>query len=581
MPHFQTLRYFVLVMLVVFMFVFSGCEQTPPEPEAPPETQAQPEAQASPEVQVPKAVPKPQVQLESLMAAARREYDSAAMGGGMMVIPIAPAQGVAPDTAQYGNYADNGVQQVSQEPLSTFGLDVDTASYANVRRFLNEGRAPHPDAVRAEEMLNYFPWNSDELVFKPLPEAGSTRADSPFEAAYELAPSPWNPNNVLLSLSLKAKEVETAEMPPANLVFLVDVSGSMNSSERLPLVKSSLRMLVDTLRSQDRISIVTYSGATGLALAATPGNEKARILAVIDNLGAGGSTAGAAGLALAYEQAEQSFIKGGINRILLCTDGDFNVGVASAEELTAMVTRQRDRGITLSALGYGTNNFNDAMMVKIADNGNGNYSYIDTLSEAKKVLGAEMSATLLTVAKDAKAQVEFNPAAVLEYRQIGYEKRLLNAEDFNNDAVDAGDVGAGKQVTVLYELTLAGGKPSVDPLRYSQPAEAPEASAGPANADELAFVKLRWKESGGESSKLAELPVRKDVLAASFDEAGPHLRFSAAVAAYAQKLRNNPNLAATSWADIAAWAEAAKGDDPGGYRAEFIKLVGLAGTVMK
>ena len=479
------------------------------------------------------------------------------------------------DTAKYTEYKDNGGKQVAQTPLSTFSLDVDTASYANARRFLTQGRMPNPDAVRVEEMLNYFPWNAAEQHLNRL-------GNSPFEAAYELAPCPWDKSKTLLYLTVRAASLHMNEAPPANLVFLVDVSGSMDSPERLPLVKASLKLLVDRLRPQDKISMVTYSGSTKVVLQPTSGADKAAIRAAIEQLDAGGSTAGGAGLTLAYEQAEKGFIKDGVNRILMCTDGDFNVGVSSREELTAMVQRKRDAGVTLSVLGYGTDNYNDAMMVKVADEGNGNYSYIDTLTEAQKVLGEEMSATLVTVAKDVKAQIEFNPAMVLEYRQIGYEKRQLRDEDFNNDKADAGDIGAGKQVIVLYELTLAGGKASVDPLRYGN---GPDAQGKPAPAknfsNEFAFVKLRWKAPHGQTSEMVSLPVTNKALVRDFAAAGTPLRFSAAVAAYGQKLRNNPQLTSTAWKDIAAWADAAKGADPGGYRSEFVKLVGLAESLAK
>ena len=368
------------------------------------------------------------------------------------------------ETARYANYDDNPVKLAARDPLSTFSLDVNTTSYANVRRFLNAGRLPNVDAVRVEELINYFPASAADMTPKQLP-------GSPFSVACELAPCPWNGNNTLLWVSLTAKGLDYKEAPPANMVFLVDVSGSMSPPERLPLVKSSLKMLVEKLRASDRISLVTYAGSTALVLEATPGSQKAKILSAIDRLGAGGSTAGAAGLALAYEQARNAFIKGGINRILLCTDGDFNVGVSNINELEAMVKRERESGVTLSILGFGTDNYNDEMMTKISSAGNGNYGYVDSLSEARKILDEEMTSTFVTVEKDVKAQIEFNPANVIEYRQLGYEKRQLRNEDFNNDAVDAGEVGAGRRVIILYELTLKGGKPSVDPLRY-QPSQA-------------------------------------------------------------------------------------------------------------
>lgn len=468
---------------------------------------------------------------------------------------------VLPDTAQYKNYLDNPIKQVATEPVSTFSLDMDTASYANSRRFISQGRMPHPDAVRVEEFINYFPSASNE---KLIPLAGS-----PFATSYELAPSPWNADKVLLRVNIKSNDVNLNQLPPSNLVFLVDTSGSMEGPYRLGLLKKSLNLLVNKLRPQDKVSIVTYAGSAGVALEPTSGRNKDKILAAIDKFEAGGSTSGGEGLRLAYKIAERSKINGGINRILLATDGDFNVGINSTEELKALVTTEKEKGITLSTLGFGDDNLNDAMMVQIADAGNGNYSYIDNLNEAQKVLQQEMSATLVTVAKDAKAQIEFNPQQVLEYRQIGYEKRQLKQEEFNNDKVDAGDIGAGKKVTVLYELTLAGSKPSIDPLRYQANKTMPSTSKN----NEIAFLKLRWKAPDGKKSELVSLPIEKKALVSSFDKAGVETRFIAAVAAYGQKLRNNPELSQTTYQQIVNWANEAKGNDPQGYRSEFVKLV--------
>ena len=473
----------------------------------------------------------------------------------------------ASDTAQYRAYNDSSARLVMSEPVSTFGLDTSTASYANVRRFLKAGRMPHPDAIRIEELLNYFPPLVGEATHSRLP-------DSPLSVAYELAPSPWNRDRVLLWLAFQADEADDEISPPANLVFLVDVSGSMSPPERLPLAKSSLRMLVRRLRPQDCISIVTYAGTADVVLRATPGDGKAEILAAIERLGAGGGTAGGDGLRLAYEQAKASFVPGGINRILLCTDGDYNVGVSSIEELTNLVERERESGVTLSVLGFGDDNLNDAMLSRISSCGNGNYSYIDSLDEAGKVLDEELAATFVTVARDAKVQIEFNPQNVREYRQIGYEKRHLNREDFNDDRVDAGDLGAGKRVTVLYELALAGSRPSVDPLRYAQAESATAVASEGLESGELAYLKFRWKAPGTEESVRAQLSLDRAAIRASFLEAGSGLRFAAAVAAYGQKLRANPNLVGTGWHEIAAWAEGARRDDR--YRAEFVRLVQLA-----
>lgn len=480
--------------------------------------------------------------------------------GGSFYAPLPAAQ----DTARYKHYDDNAIQQVTAQPLTTFSLDMDTASYANVRRFLNQGSLPPADAVRVEELINYFP--TDDHAARRL-------GQSPFAVNYELAPSPWNRDKTLLRVNVEAIGERTA-VPASNLVFLVDVSGSMNSPERLPLIKSSLKMLARQLRTQDKVSLVTYASGTQVVLEPTSGADKATIEAAIDRLQPGGSTAGASGLQLAYQMARQGFITHGVNRVLLATDGDFNVGVTSTDALKDMIKRERDSNITLSTLGVGTGNYNDAMMVQIADIGNGNYSYLDSLSEANKVLHDEMQSTLVTVAKDVKAQIEFNPAQVIEYRQIGYEKRQLHNEDFNDDKVDAGDIGAGKRVTVLYELTLKGHTPSVDASRY-QPARSEPVQAG----TELAYLKLRWKNPEGEQSELASMPLETSAIRASFNDASGETRFLAAVAAYGQKLRENPALASTSWTSIAGWAAAAKGRDAGGYRAEFVRLVGLAGSI--
>ncbi|MBB5193395.1 Ca-activated chloride channel family protein [Silvimonas terrae] len=471
------------------------------------------------------------------------------------------------DTAKYKHYDDNGIQQVAKHPLTTFSLDMDTGSYANVRRFLNQGSLPPADAVRTEELINYFPAEGI---------SGKRLNNSPFAANYELAPSPWDPNKVLLRVNVEAVG-NNEPVPASNLVFLVDVSGSMDSPERLPLIKTSLKMLTRQLRPQDTVSLVTYASGTRVVLPPLSGENKAAIEAAIDQLQAGGGTAGASGLALAYQMARQGFIAGGVNRVLLATDGDFNVGVTSTQALIEMVKRERDSNVTLSTLGVGGSNFNDAMMVQIADAGNGNYSYLDSLSEANKVLHDEMQSTLVTVAKDVKAQIEFNPAQVIEYRQIGYEKRQLRNEDFNNDKVDAGDIGAGKRVTVLYELTLKGGKPSVDPSRY-QSAKAAKAGVTQ-HGDELAYLKLRWKKPEGKQSQLVSMALQKSGMRISFNDASTDTRFLAAVAAYGQKLRNNPSLASTSWTSIADWAAAAKGQDTAGYRAEFVRLAGLAGLI--
>ncbi|HAZ8041588.1 TPA: VWA domain-containing protein, partial [Escherichia coli] len=468
-----------------------------------------------------------------------------------------------PGTARYQQFDDNPVKQVAQNPLVTFSLDVDTGSYANVRRFLNQGLLLPPDAVRVEEVVNYFPSDWDIKDKQSIPASKPI----PFAMRYELAPAPWNEQRTLLKVDILAKDRKSEELPASNLVFLIDTSGSMISDERLPLIQSSLKLLVKELREQDNIAIVTYAGDSRIALPSISGSHKAEINAAIDSLDAEGSTNGGAGLEMAYQQAAKGFIKGGINRILLATDGDFNVGIDDPKSIESMVKKQRESGVTLSTLGVGDSNYNEAMMVRIADVGNGNYSYIDTLSEAQKVLNSEMRQTLITVAKDVKAQIEFNPAWVTEYRQIGYEKRQLRAEDFNNDNVDAGDIGAGKHITLLFELTLKGQKASIDKLRYAPDNK----SAKSDKTKELAWLKIRWKSPQGKESQLVEFPLAFSIKAPSED-----MRFRAAVAAYGQKLRGSEYLNNTSWQQIKQWAQKAKGEDPQGYRAEFIRLIGLA-----
>ncbi len=392
------------------------------------------------------------------------------------------------NTERYQTINDNPIKLVSESPVSTFSIDVDTGSYSNVRRMLNQGQLPPTDAVRVEEMINYFPYDY------ALP-----KNNSPFAVHTALAYTPWNPENILMRIAIKGQDMAKHEMPPANLVFLIDTSGSMSSSDKLPLLCASMKALTQQLRAQDTITIVTYSGSTSVALPPTSGREKATINRVIDSLRASGSTAGGAGIELAYQAAQQSFVKGGINRILLATDGDFNVGVTDFDQLKKMVEEKRKSGIALSTLGFGSGNYNEQLMEQLADAGNGAYSYIDTLMEGHKVLVHEMTSTLATIAKDVKIQVEFNPAAVKEYRLIGYENRLLNREDFNNDKVDAGDIGAGHTVTALYEITLVGKKGAVDSLRYqTQSNQASQIKRDVVASDELAYIKLRYKQPDGE-----------------------------------------------------------------------------------
>ncbi len=567
-----------IIMLLISSLILSGCG---PEPEdkksqqqqstTPTDQQVLAAQQAATKVAEQSAA-KAAADAKALAQQEVQQYsDKQALLGRLQAAPKyqhaarekAASQIANPGTARYQQFDDNPVKQVAQNPLATFSLDVDTGSYANVRRFLNQGLLPPPDAVRVEEIVNYFPSDWDIKDKQSIPASKPI----PFAMRYELAPAPWNEQRTLLKVDILAKDRKSEELPASNLVFLIDTSGSMISDERLPLIQSSLKLLVKELREQDNIAIVTYAGDSRIALPSISGSHKAEINAAIDSLDAEGSTNGGAGLEMAYQQAAKGFIKGGINRILLATDGDFNVGIDDPKSIESMVKKQRESGVTLSTLGVGDSNYNEAMMVRIADVGNGNYSYIDTLSEAQKVLNSEMRQTLITVAKDVKAQIEFNPAWVTEYRQIGYEKRQLRAEDFNNDNVDAGDIGAGKHITFLFELTLKGQKASIDKLRYAPDNK----SAKSDKTKELAWLKIRWKSPQGKESQLVEFPLAFAIKAPSED-----MRFRAAVAAYGQKLRGSEYLNNTSWQQIKQWAQKAKGEDPQGYRAEFIRRIGLA-----
>lgn len=466
------------------------------------------------------------------------------------------------NTERYQDHADNPVQRTAENPVSTFSIDVDTGSYANVRRMLTDGELPPADAVRAEEFLNYFDYGY------AVPE---TR-DTPFRVTTEVAPAPWNARRQLLLVGIKGYEVPKSQIPAANIVFLIDTSGSMNEPDKLPLLRDAFKRMVPNLRGEDRVAIVVYAGSAGLVLEPTPGDRHERIIAALDSLAAGGSTNGGAGIALAYTLAQQSFIKGGVNRVILATDGDFNVGTTDDEALKTLVADKRKSGIALTTLGFGEGNYNDQLAEQLADVGNGNHAYIDTLAEANKVLGDELSSTMLTIAKDVKIQVEFNPALVAEYRLIGYENRVLRREDFNNDKVDAGEIGAGHDVTALYELTLAGsGGEASDALRYGAKPSAPIA-----DANELAFVKLRYKRPDGDASKLVEFPVKRDDIAKAPSE---RLRFAAAVAAFADRLRGGTHLGDFDLAAIARLASDARGRDVSGYRAEFVQLVDRAATL--
>ena len=482
---------------------------------------------------------------------------------GYLAAPYVPPPAAALDRERYQALDENPVKRVAEAPVSTFSVDVDTGAYSNVRRFLDSGRMPPRDAVRIEELVNYFSYDY----------RGPGEAERPFALAAEVAPTPWNEDTYLLRVGLRGFDLERSERPAANLVFLVDVSGSMASQDKLPLVIQSLKMLSNELTAEDSISIVVYAGAAGAVLEPTPGDERAVIHSALERLRAGGSTAGEAGIRLAYDFAEQARIEGGVNRVILATDGDFNVGVADVEALKDLVVRKRKTGITLTTLGFGTGNYNEALMEQIANVGNGNYAYIDRLSEARKVLVNEMDATLFTIAKDVKIQIEFNPAIVGEYRLIGFENRLLKREDFRNDTVDAGDIGAGHTVTALYELALVSSPGlRVGPLRYA-PALKPTYDP---RAAEFAFLKLRYKLPQETESRLIEEPLPRSLIQTAERTASDDFRFAAAVAAFGQLLRGGDYTNSYSYDDVLALARPARGEDRFGYRAEFLTLVDLA-----
>jgi Ca-activated chloride channel family protein len=463
------------------------------------------------------------------------------------------------NTEAYDRIYDNAWAEAARKPLSTFSIDVDTASYSNVRRFLTRGQQPPKDAVRIEELINYFNYAYSE------PHDGQ-----PFAVTTAIGECPWDSRHRLALVGLQARRLDAEKTPPRNLVFLIDTSGSMMDPNKLPLVKASLGMLVPNLTAKDRVAIVAYAGAAGLVLPATSGANLETIMEAINRLDAGGSTNGAQGIVLAYQIAREQFVKGGVNRVVLSTDGDFNVGVTNQGDLIRLIEEQRESGIALSVLGFGMGNLKDSTMEKLADRGNGNYAYIDSLQEAKKVLVEQAGGTLVTVAKDVKVQVEFNPRVVGSYRLIGYENRVLEDRDFNDDRKDAGDMGAGHSVTALFELTPPGehvGSRNVDRLKYQQAATRPAASAA---LDEAMTVKLRYKQPDGHRSKLTTVAVRDTI------ETTPELGFASAVAEFGMLLRDSEHKGSSSFADVRARASRFKGEDPFGHRAEFIRLVDAA-----
>ncbi|MEJ7829183.1 MAG: von Willebrand factor type A domain-containing protein [Segetibacter sp.] len=469
----------------------------------------------------------------------------------------------------YDNIVENRFLKVTDNPLSTFSIDVDAASYSNIRRMLNYNQLPPAGSVRIEEMINYFTYQY------PQP----TGSD-PFSINTEIAVCPWNKDNQLVSIGLQGKKIPTANLPPSNLTFLIDVSGSMETEDKLPLVKSSMKLLIDQLREQDKVSIVVYAGNAGLVLPPTSGAEKMKIKQAIDNLHAGGSTAGGQGIMLAYKTAKSNFIKEGNNRVILCTDGDFNVGISSDDELERLIEEERKTGIFLTVLGYGTGNYQDAKMQKLADKGNGNHAYIDNQNEAKKVLVSEFGGTLFTIAKDVKLQIEFNPAKVQGFRLIGYENRMLAKEDFNNDKKDAGELGSGHTVTALYEVVPVGAKTdvfdNVDELRYQKPVRKDITTT---SGGELMNVKLRYKKPDEEVSKLITHPVMD--AKSSIVQSSENLRFAAAVAQFGMLLRNSTYKGEGGYKLVEQLAGSSLNNDAEGYRKEFVELVEKAQTLSK
>jgi Ca-activated chloride channel homolog len=481
-------------------------------------------------------------------------------------VPRLPTRTVTPspdgefNTEEYGRITENKFLEAVNNPLSTFSIDVDTASYSNVRRFINQGQLPPAAAVRIEELINYFKYKY------PEPEG-----NEPFSISTELAACPWAPSHKLIHIGLQGKRIPLADAPANNLVFLIDTSGSMNSPDKLPLLKSAFRLLTDQLREQDRVAIVVYAGSAGLVLPSTPGSDKKAILSAIDKLEAGGSTAGGAGISLAYEVARENFIGSANNRVILATDGDFNVGVSSDGELLRLIEKERESDVFLTVLGFGTGNIKDSKMELLADKGNGSYAYVDTIHEARKVLVSELGGTLNTIAKDVKIQVEFNPVKVHSYRLIGYENRLMRAEEFNDDKKDAGELGAGHSVTALYEIIPIAVRtklPHIDPLRY----QSRNAKAEAFESNELLTVKLRYKAptKDAASAMFAKSVLDEDTGVASASE---NALFAAAVAEFGMLLRDSKSKGQSSFENCLALARESRGDDSEGYRAEFISLV--------
>jgi len=504
----------------------------------------------------------------NITGAASTTQVAPALSGRVPGAQISPSQGYyqydnaaapEPDTEEYGTINENIFRSALQEPLSTFSIDVDAASYSNVRRFIQNGQPVPKDAVRIEEMINYFDYDYAQPT-----------GDDPFSIYTEVSAAPWNDKHKLVHIGLQGRKIPVDNLPASNLVFLIDVSGSMSDANKLPLLKSSFKLLVEQLRKQDRVAIVVYAGAAGLVLPSTPGSEKQKIINALDNLQAGGSTAGGAGIQLAYAVAKENFQEGGNNRVILATDGDFNVGASSDQDMEHLIEQKRGDGIFLTVLGYGMGNYKDSKMEILADKGNGNYAYIDNMLEAQKTLVNEFGGTLFTIAKDVKLQIEFNPAKVQAYRLIGYENRLLQAEDFNNDKKDAGELGSGHTVTALYEIIPTGVTSefyNIDKLKYQKPSNTTVAG----NSNELMTVKFRYKKPDGNTSKLLQqVLVDKDV---ALEKTSDDFRWSAAVAAFGMVLRESQYVKAFGFKDVLELAQGARGKDAEGYRGEFIGLI--------
>lgn len=504
----------------------------------------------------------------------REEYKPARISVAPLAIGYADGQALSSyryhdadfNTEEYHKIDDNDFKAAEKNPLSTFSIDVDKASYSNVRRFISQGQLPPPDAVRVEELINYFSYNY------PQP-----KGNDPFSINTQYMTCPWNSNHSLIHIGLQGREIKTDKMPANNLVFLLDVSGSMGTPDKLPLLKSGLRLLVEQMRPQDRVSIVVYAGAAGVVLPPTSGSNKETIINALENLYAGGSTAGGEGIVLAYKTAREYFMKDGNNRVILATDGDFNVGTSSDGELIRLIEKERGDGIFLTVLGFGTGNYKDSKMEQLADKGNGNYAYIDNIMEAKKTLVKEMGGTLLTIAKDVKIQVEFNPAKVKAYRLVGYENRLLNNEDFNDDKKDAGELGSGHTVTAIYEIIPAGSNElmaSVDSLKYQHTTKTPRSLS-----NEVMTIKFRYKSPADSTSKLITSVLQDK--RTDFNQCSEDARFSATVAEFGMLLRDSKYKGDSNYAGILAMARASKGKDDEGYRAEFIRLVEMAELLKK